>query len=128
MKIINEKWSLFLVATFTVFFGITNSLLKGTEAKDNDYLTDVVMLDFNENGLHDIIVGNMILEIKSGVYTYDIEVNELNNLSIIPVLTNNSIMHTIDIIGDINIDKSVIAIISIGLENTKKIRNLLVRK
>lgn len=122
MKKTNEKWSLFLIATFTVFCGITDNLLKGTEAKSENQLVDMVMLDFDDTGLKDIILGDVEIGFKVDIYTYNIKVNELDNLSIIPVLTSDNIIYTIDVIGDVNVDKSVIAIIyiNVGSENEKK--------
>lgn len=122
MKKINEKWSLFLIATFTVFFGITNNLLKGTEAKEENYLVDNVVLDLDGNGLRNIILGDIDIEFNPDIYSYKIKVKELDNLSVIPILTNDNIMYTVDIIGDIKTDKRVIIIVSvnIGLDNEEK--------
>ena len=41
---VNEKWMLFLIATFVSFFGIVDTLLKRTEASEivmNSYFNDV---------------------------------------------------------------------------------------
>lgn len=121
MKRINEKLVLFLVATFTVFYGITDNLLKNTEANFEDsLLMDMVMLDFDETGLSDIIIDDYEIDFNPDVYTYFIKVNKLSDLSILPVLVDDSTKYTVDIIGDINVDKSVNVVITVGLENTKK--------
>lgn len=121
MKRINEKIFLFLVATFTVFYGITDNLLKATEARVEDVLAmDMVMLDFDDVGLSNIIYGDYEIYFDPEVYTYSLKVNELSNLSILPVLVNDSTKYTVDIIGDVNVDKIVNVVITVGLENTKK--------
>ena len=122
MKKINEKWGLFLIATFTIFFGITNDLLKGTEAKKEDNLTDIVMLNFDEMGLKDIILGDIDVNFKTDVYIYNVKVNKLDNLFIVPALTNDNIVYTVDVVGNPNVDKNIEIIVSvnIGLKNEKK--------
>lgn len=37
---INEKWTLFLIATFVTFFGVADTLLKGTKANDDRFIVD----------------------------------------------------------------------------------------
>ena len=110
---INEKWTLFLIASFTTFFGITNNLLKTTEAKEIEKTNEFVLIDDNGSGLVDVIFKDIDFKFDSNTFSYKIMVDELDKLRILPYVSSDEINYKVNVIGDKNTDINLIVIITV---------------
>lgn len=78
---INEKWTLFLIATFVTFFGIADTLLKGSSALDEMPVNEA----FDDIGFYKCVVDSYNLQ-NGTDYDYDynlndVELNEITSIS-----------------------------------------------
>jgi len=76
MKNIQKKWMIFLVATFVTFAGIGYTLIKNTNA-----------LEEEENyGIIDIQLSEGTIEFDVNIFEYTVTVKDFNNFEINPVV------------------------------------------
>ena len=124
----NEKWALFLIATFVTFFGIVNTLLKGTVASDvlvNEKNNEVINNNMNnsesgkltgilsytvDNCLSSIELSEGFIDFKSTVSEYLLSVDDFSQLNVYPKLLDDSFSYSVEKIVDDETKKIVIRI------------------
>lgn len=124
----NEKWTLFLIATFVTFFGIVNTLLKGTVASDvlvNEKNNEVINNNMNnsesgkltgilsytvDNCLSSIELSEGFIDFKSTVSEYLLSVDDFSQLNVYPKLLDDSFSYSVEKIVDDETKKIVIRI------------------
>lgn len=124
----NEKWTLFLIATFVTFFGIVNTLLKGTVASDvlvNEKNNEVINNNMNnsesgkltgilsytvDNCLSSIELSEGFIDFKSMVSEYLLSVDDFSQLNVYPKLLDDSFSYSVEKIVDDETKKIVIRI------------------
>lgn len=113
---INEKWTLFLIATFVTFFGIVDTLLKKTAASEVVLDENISSMEqennsFNEDndgqktGILSLSVGNVLDSIRLSEGTIDfqsltteywINVTNFEQLEVYPILLDNSFSYLVE--------------------------------
>lgn len=125
---LNEKWTLFLIATFVTCFGVVDTLLKKTMASDviinnhsnvtiqnsnndtnNGKLTGILSYTV-DNCLSSIEFSDGSIEFNSTVSEYFLEVTDFSKLEIYPKLLDDSFSYSVEKIMD---DKNKMVVIRI---------------
>ena len=78
---INQKWMLFLIASFVTCFGIINTLVKGTTANENKPINE----SFEDINFYECIVNSYNKQFNKNIdyMTYSLSDNELASLTVL---------------------------------------------
>lgn len=115
---INEKWTLFLIATFVTFFGVVDTLIKGTKAIDDDNISNIQsnITEKDTNcDLIDIQLSDGAIEFDCSITEYNITVKNFNLLEVIPIPANDKASFIVD--TNVSLDGKNSVVITVQAEN-----------